>query len=67
MDNLLLRAKHAFYLSPAIALLLTWIITAPALVAQHSISVLVVFTLAVAVAVAWCITLFAHALLRDSA
>jgi hypothetical protein len=66
MENLLTRLKHSLYLAPAVLLLLTWIIAAPSLVAgRFSMGYIIAFLVATALVMAWCITLFAHALLRD--
>jgi len=59
------RIKHTLYLAPAILLLLMWIATAPALIAQRSSWEVLGAAALTALVATWCITLFAHALQRD--
>ncbi len=59
------RIKHTIYLTPAVFLLLIWIVVAPSLIAQHSPVVVVGFAAVSALVATWCITLFAHAIQRD--
>ena len=59
------RIKHTLYLTPAVLLLLIWIVAAPSLVQQRTLWELLGFALVTALVATWCITLFAHALQRD--
>lgn len=59
------RIRHTIYLSPAVFLLLIWIVVAPSLISQHSPFVVVGLAAASALVATWCITLFAHAIQRD--
>ena len=59
------RLKHTLYLAPAILLLFIWIASAPSLIALLSAWELVCAAVITSLVAAWCITLFAHALLRD--
>ena len=59
------RIKHTLYLTPAILLLFMWIACAPSFIATYSPYVVLGFSIASALIVAWCIVLFAHALQRD--
>lgn len=59
------RIKHFLYLAPAIFLGLIWIVAAPALARQNDIWITVLVAAATALAISWCVTMFAHALQRD--
>lgn len=59
------RIKHVIYLAPAVVLLLIWIATAPSLISQYRPAVVVACAVVTGIVIAWCITLFAHALQRD--
>ncbi len=55
------RIIHTIYLAPAILLLLMWIAVSPVLIAQLSSLKLLAAVIVTAIMMAWCITLFAHA------
>ena len=59
------RIKHFLYLAPAIFLGLIWIATAPSLATHNSAWVIVGAAALTALAISWCVTMFAHALQRD--
>jgi hypothetical protein len=59
------RIKHTLYLAPAVFLGLIWILAAPSLVQQNNLFIIVGAAFLTALVIAWCITMFAHALQRD--
>jgi hypothetical protein len=59
------RIKHFLYLAPAIFLGLIWIVAAPTLPKQIELWLIVLAAAATALTMAWCVTMFAHALQRD--
>ena len=59
------RVMHTLYLAPAVLLLLVWIAAAPSFLQQRSVWEFLIFAVFTALTATWCITLFAHALLRD--
>jgi hypothetical protein len=59
------RIKQTLCLAPAILLIFMWIVTAPSLIAQRSAWEVLAAAFVSALVVAWCVTLFAHALRRD--
>lgn len=59
------RIKHSLYLTPAVLLLVVWIVAGPSFLAKNSTWTFLAAALVIATVVAWCVTLFVHAVLRD--
>jgi hypothetical protein len=59
------RIKHFLYLVPAVFLGLIWIVAAPVLAGKHDLWLIVLAAAVTAMAISWCMTMFAHALQRD--
>jgi hypothetical protein len=59
------RIRHTLYLSPAVLLLLVWIVVGPALLLVMNQWQILGAAAATAAVASWSITLFAHAVMRD--